>query len=137
RCGRGETSANGRAPYFVEPVRRILEEQLGNAIYSRGYRIHTTLDQNAQRVLEQELARQARAIESGAYGGYPHATYASAHADSTTTFERGTPYLQTAGILMDPTTGDVLALVGGRAYEDSKFNRATQAQRQPGSAFKP
>ena len=134
---RGDTSPTGKAPYFVEAVRRILEEQLGDAIYTRGYRIHTTLDQNAQRVLEEELAQQARRIESGAYGGYPHATYASAHADSSATFENGTPYLQTAGIIMDPRTGDVLALVGGRDYDDSKFNRAMQAMRQPGSAFKP
>lgn len=134
---RGERSTEEQAPYFVEAVRRILEEQLGDAVYTRGYRIHTTLDLGAQRVLEEELAQQARRIESGAYGGYPHATYASAHADSGATFEDGTPYLQTAGIVMDPRTGDVLALVGGRDYDDSKFNRALQAMRQPGSAFKP
>ena len=134
---RGDTETDEQAPYFVETVRRILEEQLGDAIYTRGYRIHTTLDLAAQRVLEEELAQQARRIESGTYGGYPHATYASAHADSSATFEGGTPYLQTAGIVMDPRTGDVLALVGGRDYDDSKFNRAMQAKRQPGSAFKP
>lgn len=134
---RGDTDSDEQAPYFVETVRRILEEQLGDAIYTRGYRIHTTLDLATQRVLEEELAQQARRIESGAYGGYPHASYASAHADSSATFEGGTPYLQTAGIIMDPGTGDVLALVGGRDYDDSKFNRAMQAMRQPGSAFKP
>jgi len=134
---RGDRTSNEQAPYFVESVRRILEEQLGDAIYTRGYRIHTTLDLGAQGVLEEQLAQQARRIEAGTYGGYRHATYASAHADSSATFERGTPYLQTAGIVMDAHTGDVIALVGGRDYNDSKFNRAMQAMRQPGSAFKP
>ncbi len=134
---RGDADSDEQAPYFVEAVRRILEEQLGDAIYTRGYRIHTTLDLATQRVLEEELAQQARRIEAGAYGGYPHATYAGAHADSTVTFERGTPYLQVAGVIMSPNNGDVLALVGGRDYDDSKFNRAMQALRQPGSAFKP
>lgn len=134
---RGDRTSDERAPYFVESVRRILEEQLGDAIYTRGYRIHTTLDLAAQSALEEQLAQQARRIEAGTYGGYRHATYASAHADSNATFERGTPYLQTAGIVMDAHTGDVIALVGGRDYNDSKFNRAMQAMRQPGSAFKP
>jgi len=48
-----------------------------------------------------------------------------------------TPYLQGVFIAMDPATGDVRALVGGRDFDDSKFNRATQARRQPGSVFKP
>ena len=47
------------------------------------------------------------------------------------------PYLQGAFIALDPRTGAVRALVGGRDFDDSKFNRATQALRQPGSAFKP
>ncbi len=134
---RGEREVEESAPYFVEAVRRTLEEHLGDAIYTRGYRIHTTLDLSVQRVLEEEVARQARAIESGSFGGYPHATYASAHADSTTAFQDGTPYLQTAAVILDPANGDVLGLIGGRDYDDSKFNRATQARRQPGSAFKP
>lgn len=134
---RGDSDLDESAPYFIEAVRQTLEEQLGDAIYTRGYRIHTTLDVGVQSVLEEELAQQARAIESGRYGGYPHPSYASVHGDSTTSFARGTPYLQTAGIIMDPTTGDVLALVGGRDYDDSEYNRATQAKRQPGSAFKP
>ena len=134
---RGDTGLDEEAPYFVEAVRRTLEEQLGDAIYTRGYRIHTTLDLGVQRVLEEELAQQARAIESGRYGTYPHESYASAHADSAAVFSEGTPYLQTAGIIMDPVTGDVLGLVGGRDFDDSEYNRATQAMRQPGSAFKP
>jgi penicillin-binding protein 1A len=124
------------APYFVEAVRQQLEEELGNALYTEGYQIHTTLDLAAQRVAEQELGRQLVAIESGRFGGYPHPTRASLRAD-TASQEGGTRYLQGAVVLMDARTGDILALVGGRDYGDSEFNRATQAQRQPGSAFKP
>jgi len=124
------------APYFVEAVRQQLEEELGNALYTEGYQIHTTLDLAAQRVAEQELSQQLVAIESGGFGGYAHPTRASLRAD-TASQEAGTRYLQGVVILMDARTGDVLALIGGRDYGDSEFNRATQAQRQPGSAFKP
>jgi 1A family penicillin-binding protein len=131
------TKSEDPAPYFVEAVRRQLEDQLGRAVYTEGYTIHTTLDLKAQRVAEQELGNQLSAMEAGRYGAYPHATYASTHADTTRDRADGTPYLQGAVVIMDARTGDVLALVGGRDYNDSEFNRATQAMRQPGSAFKP
>jgi penicillin-binding protein 1A len=130
-------SEDDPAPYFVEAVRRQLEDQLGRAVYTEGYTIHTTLDMTAQRAAEQELTNQLNAMESGRFGAYPHATYASTHADSTRQRSDGTPYLQGAVVIMDARTGDVLALVGGRDFGDSEFNRATQAMRQPGSAFKP
>jgi 1A family penicillin-binding protein len=125
------------APYFVEAVRRQLEQELGRAVYTEGYTIHTTLDLSAQRVAEQELSQQLTAIESGRFGSFSHRTYASVQADTARDRNEGTPYLQGAVVLMDARTGDVLALVGGRDYNDSEFNRATQAMRQPGSAFKP
>ncbi|HEX6062744.1 MAG TPA: penicillin-binding transpeptidase domain-containing protein, partial [Longimicrobiales bacterium] len=124
------------APYFVEAVRNILETELGDAIYSEGYTIHTTLDRKMQRVLEEELTRQLQAVERGAYGGFRHPTFAAARAD-TADDERGTKYLQAAAIFMDTKTGDIRALVGGRSFDDSEFNRALLAKRQPGSAFKP
>jgi 1A family penicillin-binding protein len=131
------TRSEEPAPYFVEAVRRQLEEQLGRAVYTEGYRIHTTLDLEAQRVAERELSQQLTAMESGSFGRFPHPTYASVQADTTRDRRDGTPYLQGAVVIMDARTGDVLALVGGRNYNDSEFNRATQAMRQPGSAFKP
>ncbi len=136
RLRQGKLKTNDPAPYFVEAVRNILENELGDAIYSEGYTIHTTLDGAMQRVLEEELGKQLRAIESGAFGSFRHMTMARARADSTESDE-GTRYLQTAAIFMDPKTGDIRALIGGRNYEDSEFNRALAAQRQPGSAFKP
>ncbi len=137
RLRHGKQETNTEAPYFVEAVRNILESELGSAIYSQGYTIHTTLDVDMQRVLEEELTRQLRAIESGAYGTFRHTTLAAALADTSNDDSSGTKYLQAAGIFMDAQTGDIRALVGGRNFEDSEFNRALMARRQPGSAFKP
>jgi 1A family penicillin-binding protein len=136
RLRQGKLKTNEAAPYFVEAVRNILETELGDAIYSEGYTIHTTLDRKLQRVLEEELSRQLLAVERGAYGGFRHPSYAVARAD-TSSDESGTKYLQAAAIFMDTKTGDIRALIGGRNYEDSEFNRALLAKRQPGSAFKP
>ncbi|HEY0811491.1 MAG TPA: PBP1A family penicillin-binding protein [Longimicrobiales bacterium] len=136
RLRHGKLKTNDPAPYFVEAVRNILEHELGDAIYSDGYKIYTTLDGDLQRTLEQELSKQLAAIERGAYGGFRHQTLAAARAD-TTDDEAGTKYLQAAAIFMDTRSGDIRALIGGRNYEDSEFNRALQAKRQPGSAFKP
>jgi penicillin-binding protein 1A len=133
----GRVDADDGAPWFVEAVRRQLEDELGSALYTQGYTIHTTLDLDAQRAAEEELEQALRAIESGRYGGFPHRTYASIHGDTTIDRRRGTAYLQGAVVVMDAHTGDVLALIGGRNFDDSQFNRATQARRQPGSAFKP
>ena len=106
-----------KAPYFVEAVRRVLEDQLGDAIYTQGYTIHTTLDLKMQNAMEQEIAKQMLAVENGAFGAYKHPTYAKTRADTAGSSE-GTPYLQAAGIIMEATSGDVLALVGGRDYDD-------------------
>ena len=74
------------------------------------------------------LAEGAAAVESRP--GYAHPTLAS-HAKG------GPDYLQGLVVAMDPMTGNVRALVGGRNYADSPFDRALYALRQPGSAFKP
>jgi penicillin-binding protein 1A len=133
----GTQRASTLAPYFVEAIRDQLEEQLGDDIYSKGYVIYTTLDAQLQTTLEQELLRQMNAIESGAYGTYRHTTFAVARADTSNDEESGTSYLQAAAVFMDTHTGDVRALIGGRNFDDSEYNRALYAERQPGSAFKP
>src|SRR5690606_157024 len=133
----GNAESQDAAPYFVEEVRRRLVDELGTALYTQGYTIHTTLDVVIQRAAVDELGSVPRDIESGRYGSFPHRTYASARADTTLDRSEGTAYLQGALIVMDARTGDVLALIGGRDFDDSKFNRATQGRRQPGSAFKP
>jgi penicillin-binding protein 1A len=137
RLRQRSAKSQDRAPYFVEAVRRLLEDQLGDAVYTEGYTIHTTLDLAAQQAAERALSAQLQAIESGRFGTFRHETYASVHADTAAADRQGTAYLQGAMIVMEAETGDVLALIGGRDFDDSEFNRATQAMRQPGSAFKP
>jgi penicillin-binding protein 1A len=123
-----------RGSYFIERVRQEMEEAVGSRFYTAGLKIHTTMDSGAQRAAEQQLARQLEAIEAGGFGAYRHATYPS---DEAVAESGQTPYAQGAVVLMDVNSGEVRALVGGRDFEDSKFDRATQALRQAGSSFKP
>jgi penicillin-binding protein 1A len=117
--------ASGERPvfagYFIEEVRRQLEEVMGGDLYDQRLRIRTTLDAGAQRAAEQELERQLHAIESGALGRFRPR-------------EGG---LQGAVVLMGAVEGDVLAWVGGRDFNQSRFDRVRAARRQAGSAFKP
>jgi penicillin-binding protein 1A len=122
------------APYFVHAARRALEAELGDALYSHPLRIHTTIDMAAQAAAERALDRQLRAIERGAMGRYGGERRYGA-ADGVTA--AGTLYLQGSAVVLDAESGDVLALVGGRDFGDSPFDRATRARRQVGSAFKP
>ena len=126
------------APYFVEWVRQQLDQQFGRQLYEQGLKIFTTLDLEVQSAAERALEQQLRAIEGGKYGRFPHPTYeqylAGRGGEAAGSYS---PYLQGAFVAMDPRTGAVRALVGGRDFDDSKFNRATQALRQPGSTFKP
>jgi penicillin-binding protein 1A len=124
-----------KGSYFIERVRRELEQHVGDRFYTAGLKIHTTLDATAQKAAEEELSKQLSAIEGGQFGTYRHETYANAKGVAAETGE--TPYLQGMVVVMDAATGEVRALVGGRDYDDSKFDRAVQALRQPGSAFKP
>jgi len=127
------------APYYVEWVRQQLEAKFGDRIYQEGMRVYTTLDLELQGAADRALERQLKAVEGGSAGPFPHRTYEQLLASAAEDAAAGvvTQYLQGAFIVMDPRTGSVRALVGGRDYDDSKFNRATQALRQPGSTFKP
>ncbi|HXE57729.1 MAG TPA: PBP1A family penicillin-binding protein [Gemmatimonadales bacterium] len=128
------------APYFVEYVRQQLDQRFGRELYSKGLRIYTTLDLEMQQAAERALEQQLEAIESGtSYGKFPHQTYADylqgkSNGDDD---RRETPYLQGVVVTLEAKTGYIRAMVGGRDFDDSKFNRATQALRQPGSTFKP
>jgi len=121
--------------WFIERVRRELDEALGGTDNTAGLRVFTTFDPAAQRAAETQVAQQAAAIESGAFGAFSHQTYAK--TKGTVTEDGDTPYLQAAAIVMEASNGEIRALVGGRDYNDSKFDRIFQASRQPGSAFKP
>jgi penicillin-binding protein 1A len=129
------------APYFVEHIRKELDARYGRQLYEEGLRIYTTLDLDMQEAAERSLHTQLDAIESGVYGPVlGRITYQKYVEQARTSGdERGpyTPYLQGALLAMDARTGAVLALVGGRDFEDSRWNRITQSTRQPGSTFKP
>src|SRR5687768_12102051 len=128
------------APYFVEWVRQQLDEKFGARLYEQGLKVFTTIDLDMQSAAERALENQIRAIEGGKYGKFPHPTYEQLAARSANGEEgsaSNSPYLQGAFVAIDPRDGAVRALVGGREFDDSKFNRATQALRQPGSTFKP
>lgn len=103
--------------YFQEEVRRQLVSLFGSdRVLRGGLRVYTTYDPALQREAEDAVtARIAQIVKAR-----------PAARD-----------LQGALVAMDPASGDVLALVGGRNFEASSFNRATQARRQAGSAFKP
>ena len=127
------------APYFVEWIRQQLDEKFGAQLYEQGLKVYTTLDLDMQTSAERAMERQIRAIEAGRFGTFPHVTYERYIARSSDNNQNSanSPYLQGAFIAMDPQTGGVRALVGGRDFDDSKFDRAVQSVRQPGSTFKP
>lgn len=117
------------ASYFVAQVRALLEQELGDRIHREPLRIHTTLDRETQRAAEEELDRQLRALERGAYGRLRLAAAETAPDASR--------QVQGAVVFMDPRTGDVLAWVGGRDYRSAPFDRVRLTRRQAGSVFKP
>jgi len=115
------------AAYFVDYVRQQLETTYGaNAVYKGGLSVYTTLDLRLQDFAQRAAERGARAAEL------------KAAPFLTNEFGLGQkPLLQTAFLAMDPRNGHILAMVGGRDFQGSQFNRAVQARRQAGSAFKP
>lgn len=129
-------SVSGEAPYFLEYVRlQLMERYGGKGVYQGGMQIHTSLDLRLQRAAERAVDLGTAQIESE---HIYRETFASFRESAERKNADGrTPYLQAALVALEPQTGQILAMVGGRAWEDSRFNRAVQARRQPGSAFKP
>ncbi|MGH7896762.1 MAG: transglycosylase domain-containing protein, partial [Candidatus Binatia bacterium] len=109
------------APYFVDFVRGALDSQYSQAVLaSEGFRIFTTLDPALQYQAEEAVSRGLGALEKS----YPR-------------LKRGGERLEGCLLAIQPHTGEIKAMVGGRSYEQSQFNRVTDARRQPGSVFKP
>jgi penicillin-binding protein 1A len=106
------------APYFIENIRRYIQEKYGSdVLYKEGLEVYTTLN-----IQMQKAARDA--VEQG-----------TTEMEERGNYEKG--LVQGALFAMDPKTGAIRAMVGGRDFQRSEFNRATQSRRQPGSAFKP
>ena len=123
------------APYFVESIRIVLDDRFGNDLYRRGYKVTTTLDVGMQRAAQAALDSGFARIER--HPSFRHPKYAEVKAAKKGGSGKQTTYLQGLFVAMDPHTGAIRAMIGGRDYKDSKFNRVTQAMRQPGSVFKP
>jgi 1A family penicillin-binding protein len=115
------------APYFVDVV-RAEAERAGVPVMNGGYRVVTTLDAALQTAAVDALNEGTKRVES--LPNYRQLTYAKRALGQT-------DYLQGMVVSLDALTGEVRALVGGRDYAESPFNRAVNGVRQPGSAFKP
>jgi penicillin-binding protein 1A len=115
----------GMAPSFVDFIRKELEPRFGQVLLARGgLQIHTTLNLKMQQTATEVLRRGIAGIER---------TQAAQRKEASPE----APVLEGALVAMDPATGEIRAMVGGRDYARSQWNRAVQARRQPGSAFKP
>ena len=143
-CSSSRSDFSGVAEYFVEYVR----QQLAGAVRpasstATGLRIYTTLDLDMQQAAERALEAQLDAIEAAArYGTYPppdlrRSTSSRRRRATTTRARRRRRTCRGSCVTLEAKTGYIRAMVGGRDFDDSKFNRATQALRQPGSTFKP
>ncbi len=129
-----------KAPYFVDYVRnQLLGDYSEDELYHLGLQIYTTLDPKMQQFAEQYLEEQLQVVESGQLRPFNHRTRREIIGEDSLSVHEltNTDYLQGALLAMDPADGGIRAMVGGRNFWESKFNRAVQALRQPGSAFKP
>jgi penicillin-binding protein 1B len=116
--------ANADAPYFVDYLQRELERAFpGTDLSRQALRIYSTIDMDLQQAAERAVRENLANLDK---------IYASRKKDAV---PPGT--LQAALVALNPKTGEIYAMVGGRDYEKSQLNRAADAKRQPGSVFKP
>ncbi|MEO0094857.1 MAG: PBP1A family penicillin-binding protein [candidate division WOR-3 bacterium] len=120
--------------YFIEELRRYLELKYGaEFLYRSGASIYTTINRNIQKVAEEVMEKHLKTIEKDYKFKITKAKVDSMGSSDTL---NNTPYLQGALIIADHKKGEIKAMIGGRDFSQSKFNRATQAKRQTGSSFK-
>ncbi len=131
-------SRRPRAPqenYAIDALYRELQGLVSqDQIDGGGLRIYTTIDPALQQASEAAVNNWLTEVEQKP--GYKHPRK-SDYSESDRANEADTDYLQGASVTMDNRTGAIRALVGGRDYQQSKFNRVLQANRQIGSTFKP
>lgn len=144
-----EPAPNGEKPglYFIEHIRRILEPKYGtDTLWKGGLNIYTTLDIDQQTIAQDVMNSKLDELDAIIAKGMgieidPHDTEADLHSaeeqEEQITPREDYPRLQGAFMVRDVKTGAVRVMVGGRSFSQSKFNRVTQARRQPGSSFKP
>ncbi len=136
--------------YFIEHIRRILEPKYGTeTLWKGGLNIYTTIDIDQQAIAEQIMNKKLLEFDAVIAKGLgieidpndPEADPRLINQEEVNPEEVQErleyPRLQGAFMARDVKTGAVRVMVGGRSFSESKFNRATQARRQPGSSFKP
>ena len=150
----GRPGQHDIAPYFTEYVRQKLENRFGTDLYTGGYKIYTTLDTRvqacAERAVKEQLARLQKLVNRRFERKEEFQKLLDKYVPDPMEQEKiladpakkdslinAHAAVQVAFVALDPTNGHILAMIGGRNFEESKFNRAVQAKRQPGSAFKP
>jgi len=129
--------------YAVDYIRQQVINAVGwDRAMNEGFRIHTTIDSDLQKVAEESLRRNLDKAEQ--HPGYDHQTYAeysasfrAAKSSGTASAQRAPEYLQGAVIGLNNETGGILVLVGGRDFEHNQYNRALQAKRPAGTAMLP
>lgn len=116
------------APFFISWIRSEVGTLLGEddtVLNDRGYRITTTLDKNFQEIANKAVADNLGALDT-------------LQSKINSNPKKKTPErIEAALLASDPKTGAVLAMVGGRNFRESQFNRAVSSKRSPGSVFKP
>ena len=123
--------------YFKEHLRRELVDRFGwQRVYQGGLRVFSTIDLEMQQAAEAAVADGLKAVESRRRA-LTAARRKAGRGGVAGSDDLGADPLQAALFAMDPHSGHVRAIVGGRDFKASPFNRAVQAVRQPGSAFKP
>jgi penicillin-binding protein 1B len=118
-----ETGNDYGTSYFIDYAQRFADERFGSKGAISRQRIYTTMDPRLQRVAHEAVMRQTAKLDK-------------LYARPSRKGEQQ-PRVQAALVALDAHTGQVLAMVGGRSYDESQLNRATDAKRQPGSTFKP
>ena len=114
------------APYFIEELRKSAEKNIGsNRLRKEGFEIFSSLNIELQSEAEKAVEKGLAEIES------------RINKRISGEVQEDAQPVQAALIAIEPSTGEIKALVGGRNFRESEFNRATMALRQPGSAFKP
>lgn len=134
---RAQPAFRNQGDYAMDAVKRDLDIILEQKDFEDGgLRVYTTLDHELQTEAEASLEKRAAAFEK--LKGYPRITKATFDKQWDQVSEiTSTPYLQGAVTAIDNKTGGILAIVGGRDYRHSKYNRALQGERQIGSTIKP
>lgn len=119
--------------YFKEQLRQELVDRFGwERVYQGGLRVFSTIDMPMQVAAEAAANESLKSIDAKRQALEARRAKAAKRAPAS-----DQDPLQAALVAMDPATGQVRAMVGGRDFRASRFNRAVQARRQPGSAFKP